>query len=90
MYVDLLHIFYKGLILKLDKTLDIELNYLFKYKDIINTFEKKDVNRFIKPENIAIQAPQGSGQMEAPAPWQNPNAALTESVAKGGITSGIV
>jgi hypothetical protein len=64
------------------------------YKDIINTFEKKDVNRFIKPVDVTqmmggLQQQGGGGNIQSPQAQQTP-ASLTESVAKGNITSGIV
>jgi len=58
------------------------------YKDIINTFEKKDINRFIKPEWVESMVWNlWWWTIPAPIPWQNPTASLTEAVAKWWITT---
>ena len=64
---------------------------------VANTFEKKDINRYIKPppmEQIAgeLLGPPGQGGPPLPPPppgAQPPAAALTEQVAGGGLTVGL-
>ena len=61
------------------------------YKEVISTFEKKDVNRFIKqqiPQELTQQI--GGEQIKPGEQKQNPSWQLTEQVAKGGITTWVL
>jgi len=56
-------------------------------KDVINTFEKRDPDRFIK--SVEQQQAEQIPELEWQEPVQNPAAALTEEVAKWAITTWI-
>lgn len=55
-------------------------------KDVISTFEKRDVDRFIKPE-LAQQEQTGEWEIEEPQSEDLEAAELTEQVAGGGLTT---
>ncbi len=67
----------------------VPVNFEEGLRDVINTFEKKDPDRLIKPAQEVEAEAQQAQQLEGAEQAENPAAALTESVAKGWLTTGI-
>ena len=63
------------------------------YKEVIETFEKKDPSAYMQMpdiQQVVAGMPMGNARpIPNEAPAQSPAAALTEQVAKGGLTSAI-
>lgn len=73
----------------------VQVNLVEAFKEVLNTFEKKDVNKFIQPPNLQelaapITSAPGFGSravpVEQPALPTTPAARLTEAIAGGGLT----
>lgn len=59
------------------------------FKDVLSSFEKKDVNKYIKPEQSLDQLMQQGGWWQMQVPEQKPTEAeaVTQNVARGNIMS---
>ncbi len=66
----------------------VPIDFTEAMKDVINTFEKKDPDRFIKPKEVVAEE-KIAGQLPGEEQPPTDAAALTEEVAKWGITWGI-